>query len=97
MNDIGIPAAQRAVALDPKNSASEDTLGWLWYLNEDFPSAERHLLAALALDAQNASAHLHLGMVYMQTNDRARALSEITLARDLGHPQAGALLEQLSP
>ena len=97
LNDIGIPAAQRAVALDPKNSASEDTLGWLWYLNEDFATAERHLLTALALDAQNASAHLQLGMVYMQTNDRARAFDEFTLARDLGHPQADALLKQFAP
>lgn len=97
LNNIGITAAQRAVALDPKNSAAEDTLGWLWYLNGDFRSAERHLLTAVELDAQNASAHLHLGMVYMQTNDRARALSEITLARDLGNEQADAMLKKLFP
>ena len=97
LNDIGIPAAQRAVALDPKNSASEDTLGWLWYLNEDFETAERHLLAALELDAQNASAHLHLGMVYLQTNDRARALDEFTLAQALGNDEADAYLKQFFP
>ena len=97
LNDIGIPAAQRAVALDPKNSASEDTLGWLWYLNDDFETAERHLLTALELDAQNASAHLHLAMVYLQTNDRARALDEFTLARDLGNDEADAYLKQFFP
>ncbi|MCC6568537.1 MAG: tetratricopeptide repeat protein [Anaerolineales bacterium] len=97
LNDIGIPAAQRAVALDPKSSASEDTLGWLWYLNEDFKIAERHLLTALELDAQNASAHLHLGMVYLQTNDRARAFEELTLARNLGSEEAGAYLRQFFP
>jgi tetratricopeptide (TPR) repeat protein len=97
LNDIAIPAAQRAVALEPDNSASEDTLGWVWYLNGDMASAERHLHKALELDDQNASAHLHLGMVYLQTNDRARAFQELSLARDLGNEQASAILMQYFP
>ncbi|HMR97863.1 MAG TPA: tetratricopeptide repeat protein [Anaerolineales bacterium] len=97
LNDVGIPAAQRAVALDPNNSASEDTLGWLWYLYKDLGTAERHLLTAIDLDAQNASAHLHLGMVYLQANDRARAFDEFTLARDLGNEEADAYLKQFFP
>jgi tetratricopeptide (TPR) repeat protein len=97
LNDIAIPAAQRAVALEPDNSASEDTLGRVWYLNGDMASAERHLLQALELDDQNALAHLHLGMVYLQTNDRARAFQELSLARDLGNEQASAILMQYFP
>ena len=97
LTDIGIPAAQRAVVLAPDDSRSEDVLGWLWYLDGDYPSAERHLLRALELNAQNASAYLHLGMVYLQTGDRPRAFENLIHARDLGNVQADDMLKQYFP
>ncbi len=97
VNDIGIPAAQRAVVLAPVDSRSEDLLGWLWYLGGDYPAAERHLLRALDLDSQNASTYLHLGMVYLQTGDRPRAFENFIHARDLGNAQAEEMLKQYFP
>jgi tetratricopeptide (TPR) repeat protein len=94
LTDIGIPAAQRAVVLAPDDSRSEDVLGWLWYLKGEYSAAERHLLRALELDSQNDSAHLYLGMTFLQTGDRAAALEHLTRARDLGNLQADDLLKQ---
>ncbi len=97
LNSIAIPAAQRAVLLEPENSRSEVVLGWLWYLLRDYRAAERHLLRALALDPQNDSAYLHLGVLYLQTGDRPRAFENLIHARDLGNVQADDMLQQLSP
>ncbi len=97
LNDIGIPAAQRAVTIAPNDSLAEATLGWLWYLNGDAVSAERHLLRALELDSQNTRAYLHMGVLYLQSNDRTRAFDHLTRARDLGSSEADALLKQYFP
>lgn len=97
LNNIGIPAAQRAVVLAPEDSNSEEVLGWLWYLAGDYPAAERHLLRALELDSQNAAAYLRLGMVYLQTGDRTAAFENLIRARDLGNAEAEAALKQYFP
>lgn len=97
LSDIGIPAAQRALVLASEDTRSEDVLGWLWYLNGDYPAAERHLLRALELDPQNDSAYLHLGRLYLQTGDRPAAFVNLIHARDLGNVQADDLLRQYFP
>lgn len=97
LKDIGIPAAQRAAALAPDDSRTEDALGWLWYLQGGFLEAERHLLRALELDPQNDSAYLHLGVLYLQTGDRPRAFENLIHARDLGNAQADEMLKRYFP
>lgn len=96
LKDIGIPAAQRAVTLE-NDAANMDVLGWLLSLDARYPEAERILLDALKVDPQNMSVYFHLGLLYMQTGDRARAFENFIHARDLGHPQADDLLKQLAP
>lgn len=95
--DVGVPAAQRALALEWNDSVLEDLLGWLWLISADYPGAERHLLRALELDPQNASAQFHLGMLFLQTGDRAAAFDHLVQARDLGNADAQALLNQYFP
>lgn len=98
IKDIGVPAARQAVILtDDGDANSLDVLGWLLILDASYDGAERMLKRALELDAQNASIHLHLGMLYMQTNNRASAYDHLIHARDLGNSDAEAILEQYFP
>lgn len=97
IKDVGIIAAQRAVGLKQNDSTLEDLLGWLWLMNSSYSDAERHLLHAVQLDSQNASAHFHLGMVYLQTEQRDLAREQFVLARDLGSAEADSVLKQYFP
>jgi len=54
-------------------------------------------MRALKLDAQNASVHLHLGMLYLQLNQRASAYDHLVKSRDLGDAEAALVLKQYFP
>ena len=97
IDNVGIPAAQRAVVLTGETADALDLLGWLLSLDGRNLEAERTLLHALELDAQNASAHFHLAMLYLQTDQRTPAHDHLILARDLGHTGAQAVLDQYFP
>ena len=97
ITDIGVPAAQKAVILTKGDVPSLDVLGWLLILDSQYQEAERMLDRALELDSQNASVHFHLGMLYLQTNERARAYDHLVQARDLGNVDAEAFLSQYFP
>ena len=97
VKDIGVPAAQKAVVLDGEDPASLDVLGWLLTLDARYEEAGRMLGRALELDPQNGSAHLHFGLLYMQTNDRVSAYDHLIQARDLGNKEAEMILNQYFP
>ena len=97
VRDVGVPAAQKAVVLDGNNPASLDILGWLLTLDARYEEAERMLNRALELDPQNSSAHLHLGMLYLQLTNRDLAYDHLIRARDLGNKEAEMVLGQYFP
>lgn len=97
VRDVGVPAAQKAVVLDGEDSASVDVLGWLLTLDARYEEAGRMLDRALELDPQNGPAHMHLGMLYLQMNDRASAYDHLVRARDLGSHEAERILNQYFP
>lgn len=97
IKDVGIPAAEQAVILASDDSSSQDLLGWLLLLDKRYPEAERILLHALELDPINASAHLHLGMLYLEKNQRELAFPHFVRARDLGNSDAQVILNQYFP
>jgi Flp pilus assembly protein TadD len=97
INDIGLPAAQKAVVLAKDDATSLDVLGWLLLLDSRYDEANGILTQALKLDSQNASVHLHLGMLSMQTNDRTSAYDHLVRARELGSSDAEMLLNQYFP
>jgi Flp pilus assembly protein TadD len=66
-------------------------------LDASYDGAERMLQRALELDPQNPSVHLHLGMLYLQTHNRATAYDHLIHARDLGNSDAEAILKQYCP
>lgn len=97
VKDVGVPAAQKAVVLDGDDAASLDVLGWLLTLAARYDEAGRMLDRALELDSQNGPAHLHVGMLYLQMNDRASAYDHLVQARDLGSREAEIILDQYFP
>jgi tetratricopeptide (TPR) repeat protein len=97
VRDVGVPAAQKAVILNGEDANSLDVLGWLLTLDARYEEAERMLNRALELEPHNGSAHLHLGMFYMQTNDRISAYDHLVQARDLGNREAEMILSQYFP
>lgn len=97
VRDVGVPAAQKAVVLAGEDPASLDVLGWLLTLDARYEEAKRMLNRALELDPQNGSAHLHFGMLYMQSNDRVSAYDHLVQARDLGNKEAEMILNQYFP
>jgi tetratricopeptide (TPR) repeat protein len=98
----GLPAALKLIDLAPDDWRSHDLAGQAEFLLEDYPPAEEHLKKACSLAPTEAAPALHLGLVYMQTGERALALSYLTLAQTL-EPEsafgihAGRLLEQYFP
>lgn len=97
IKDIGVPAAQKAVVLSKDETNSLDVLGWLLLMDARYEEAERILIHALELDSQNASAHLHLGVLYLQTDNRASAYDHLIKSRDLGNSDAEMILKQYFP
>jgi tetratricopeptide (TPR) repeat protein len=97
INDVGVPAARQAAVLAKEDASSLDVLGWLLLLDSSYDGAARMLERALALDSQNASAHLHVGMLYLQTDQRASAYDHLVRARDLGSTEAETILKQYFP
>jgi tetratricopeptide (TPR) repeat protein len=97
VKDVGVPAAQKAVVLAKEDAASLDVLGWLLLMDARYEESERILSQALESDSQNASAHLHLGLLYLQTNDRASAYNHLVKSRDLGNTDAEMILRQYFP
>ena len=97
VRDVGIPAAQTAVTLEPDDPLTLDVLGWLLVLDGRYPEAEKILMDALTLDPQLASAHYHLGLLYLQTNDNVSMFDYLVKARDLGSMDAEALLKVYFP
>jgi tetratricopeptide (TPR) repeat protein len=97
VRDVGVPAAQKAVQLSPENPLALDMLGWLLVLDGRNYEAERMLFRALELAPQLGSAHFHLGLLYMQMENRASAYDHLIRARDLGSAEAEALLKQYFP
>ncbi|MEO5887511.1 MAG: tetratricopeptide repeat protein [Anaerolineales bacterium] len=97
IKDVGVPAAQKVVVLSEDDATALDLLGWLLLLDARYEDAEKILARALELDPQNASAHVHLALVYLQKENRNPAYDHLLSARDLGSVEAEALLSQYFP
>ena len=80
---IGLKAARQAVLLTPRDPAALDTMGSVLYSLSDMQGAERFFLRSLAENSQYAPSHLHLGQVYLQTNQLSLAYSHLTQAASL--------------
>jgi len=102
VSDIGLPAAQKAANISPKDAQVLDALGWSFMNAGYLYNAEQTLLKAVQLAPDSAIIHVHLAEMYLQKGDRPSALNELHLAQrfDSGGPVgdfAGKLLKQYFP
>lgn len=103
VREVGLPAARKAVILDPSNPSSLDVMGRVFTILDDPLSAHRFLDRALRLDPGYAPARLHLGILYLSEGNSAGAHKHISLAKSLSAPgtpisqQASRLLDSYFP
>jgi tetratricopeptide (TPR) repeat protein len=102
IEDVGLPAAQKAVDLTPEDPRALDILGWAQLSLGKYYTAEQILLAALALSPDFTSAHLHLALVYLQTGDRTAAHAHLLRIKEIdpngaSGQQADMILKQYFP
>jgi tetratricopeptide (TPR) repeat protein len=98
----GLPAARKLVELASNDWQSDDIAGQILLETDDLVGAEVLLKKAIELDPSQPAPFLHLGLLYMQTGDRAAALAYLHQAKtaDPNGPtgwQANRLLEQYFP
>jgi tetratricopeptide (TPR) repeat protein len=89
--DEAVKYAQKAWELAPDNPAVEDTLGWVYYQQGQYPLAVVQLEAANAKQG-TAVRKYHLAMAYLKAGkpDRARQTLDAALKMDSKLPEAQA-------
>ena len=98
--DSGVVLAQKAIALEPNDSNIQDTLGWLYFGQKNYPAALKTLSYANTLAAGKSQSILyHLAMAHMHSGDREAALKQantaLTLVNGNYKAELTALVEQL--
>jgi predicted Zn-dependent protease len=68
IQEIGLPAARQALAIDANNWEANDVIGWLFLLLGDYTSAERFLTSAFEQAPESDLVNLHLGQVFFLQN-----------------------------
>jgi len=82
VEDIGLPAAQRAVELAPEDPFALDALGWSYLSSGRYANAEQTLLDVIARFPNHFPAHIHLAMTYISQGNRTAAWNELIYVRD---------------
>lgn len=80
LHGTGLPAARQAYLLAPNDPVAADLLAWIFYLLEDFDSAERFLQQALQQAPDLASAHLHRAQLLLAKENVDQAADHLAEA-----------------
>ena len=83
VEDMGLPAARRAVELNPGSAPARAWLGWGLHLAGEHAQAEAELRAAIGLDPALARARLHLGNYLINVGRIEEGRTELLRAADL--------------
>ena len=94
--EIALPASRQALLLAPDDPVCLDWMGQVLMQLEDLLNAERFFNRAIESDPQYATAHLHLGMVYILQNETEQAYRALNHAIGLApNAAAGRQAQQL--
>jgi len=80
IQEIGLPAARRLVMLSPQDPTALDLMGEMLFNQNDFAGAERFLQRSLDIDPSLPEAHLHLGQVYLESQESEQAYTHLIKA-----------------
>ncbi|MDO9302838.1 MAG: tetratricopeptide repeat protein [Anaerolineales bacterium] len=78
LEDVGLPAAQKAVNLAPNDPLTLDALGWAYLSSGRYANAEQTLLDVVARFPDHLPAHIHLALTYLAQGSRAAAFDKLT-------------------
>jgi tetratricopeptide (TPR) repeat protein len=82
---------KKSVELQPKNPSALGALAYLYSTQKRYPEAEAALRQFIAIDPQNAKAHLQLGTVLLDSNQNDAAIKELSAASGLAGSDAALL------
>ena len=82
--DEAIELIKKAVSLYPRSGAYADSLGWVYYKQEEYDEAVGWLETAIQLDPTDGIIADHLGDAYWQTGRTDEAYFKWQLALELG-------------
>lgn len=102
LEEIGLPAANKALEISPDDPSALDALGWVYLSSGRYASAEQVLSDAAARFPDNLSISLHLAMTYLAQGERSAAYDVLIRIQNLNpngaYGEAAArLLEQRFP
>ncbi len=102
LEDVGLPAAQKAVQFSPDDPLALDALGWSYLSSGRYANAEQTLLDVVARFPDNLSAHIHLAMTHLAQGNRAAAFDRLVYVQSADingtyGEMAKRLLEQYFP
>ena len=83
IEEIGLPAARKAVLEDENDPVALDLLGYAYYLGGDTVTGMRFLHRALEANPNYAPARLHLGLLYLARDRAGDARTQLELAVQL--------------
>lgn len=78
LEDIGLPAAEKAAQLAPDDALALDVLGLAYFSSGRYSNAEKVLLDVVQRFPDHLSAHLHLAMNYLAQGNSAAAFDQLT-------------------
>jgi tetratricopeptide (TPR) repeat protein len=71
--DEALKYVKEALAIDPRNGAYLDSLGWAFFKLNDLGNAEKYLLQADEIVKNDSTIDEHLGDLYLKTGDLKKA------------------------
>jgi tetratricopeptide (TPR) repeat protein len=102
LEDVGLPAAQKAVEIAPDDPSALDALGWAYLSSGNYVSAEQTLLDVINRFPNYLPAHIHLAMTYLAQGNRPAAYDKLNYVQSADPngadgETAGQLLKQYFP
>jgi len=82
---------KKSVELQPKNPSALGALAYIYSTQKRYPEAEAALRKFIEIDPQNAKAHLQLGSVLLESNQKDVAIKELSAASGLAGSDATLL------
>jgi len=73
--NYALQLAESAIAIDPKNAAFLDTIGWIYYKLGTYQKAEEFLQKSLSINDNNPVILEHLGDIYIKLNKTTEAIN----------------------
>jgi len=71
--DYAQELALKAIRLEPENAAYLDTVGWIYYLKNEYDEAREYIEASIETGEASAEVYEHLGDVYDKLGEPEKA------------------------